>query len=83
MDRPFEGLKGLFMGRMDRFGYGNDPLGDSLGPPKEKFDHFRHSNDFMNGKKGFFRKKRIISINNQSSLKRRNHFSKRNVLRIK
>ena len=45
LDRSFGRPKGLFMGRMDRFGYGNNPLGDPIGPPDDKMDPFRHSND--------------------------------------
>ncbi len=44
-DRSFGRPKGLFMGRTDRFSYGNDPLGETIGPPDDKMDPFRHSND--------------------------------------
>ncbi len=74
MDRPFERPKGLFMGRIDRFGGGNDPFGDPIGPPDDKIDPFRDSKDGLNGKMDFLRKEKINSVNNKFFLKEKNHF---------
>ena len=82
MDRSFGRPEGLFMGRMDRFCYGNDPLGETIDPPDDKMDPFRHGNDPLNGKKDLFRKERIISVNNRSFSKRIDHFSQRKTLRM-
>ncbi len=82
LDRPFQRQKGLFMGRMDRFSYGNDPFGDPIDPPDDKIDPFRDAKDPLNGKKDFFRKERIISVNNRSFLKRIDYFQKRKILNI-
>ncbi len=72
-DRSFGRPKGLFMGRMDRFGYGNDPLGDSLGPPDDKMDPFRDVKDRLGEKIDFFRKIRNIFVKKGSIMKENNH----------
>ncbi len=82
MDRPFEGPKGLFIAKIDRSGCENDPFGDPIGPPEEEIDPFRDTNDWLNGKKDFFRKERIISVNNRSFSKIIDHFSQRKTLRM-
>ncbi len=74
-ERPFERPKGLFGGKIDRFGGGNDPFFDPLGPPDDKMDPFRDPRDGLNGEMDFFRKERNISVNNQSFPKRKNHFN--------
>ncbi len=76
-DRPFERAKGLFMGRIDRFGCGNDPFCDPIGPPDDKIPPFGDANDSLNGKKDFFRKEKIISVNNKFFLKGKNLFAYR------
>ncbi len=70
-DRPFERPKRLFMGRMDRFGYGNDPFGDPIGPPENKMDPFRDSRDRLGEKIDFFRKKKIISVKKRINYERK------------
>ncbi len=52
-DRPFERPKGLFMGRIDRFGCGNDPFCDPIGPPEYKIDPFRDPRDGLNDRMDF------------------------------
>ena len=75
MDRPFEGLKGLFMGRMDRFGYGIDPFGETIGPPEEEIGPFRDAKDRLGEKIDSFRKIRIISVKKGSIMKENNQMS--------
>ena len=81
-DRPFERPKGLFMRKIDRFGCGNDPFCDPMGPPDDKMDPFRDPRDGLNGKMDLFPKQKIIFVNNQSFLKTIDHFSKRKALRM-
>ena len=76
-DRPFERPKGLFMRKIDRFGCGNDPFCDPIGPPDDKIPPFGDANDSLNGKKDFFRKEKIISVNNKFFLKGKNLFAYR------
>ncbi len=66
LDRFSERPKGLFLGKIDRSGGGNDPFGDPIGPPKDKIDPFRDPRDRLNGKMDFFPKEKIISVNNKS-----------------
>ena len=72
-DRSFGRPEGLFMGRMDRFIYGNDPLGEPIDPPDDKMDPFRHANDPLNGKKDLFRKQTILFEKKGSIMKEKNH----------
>ncbi len=76
MDRFSERPKGLFLGKIDRSGGGNDPFCDPIGPPKDKIDPFCDPRDGLNGKMDFFPKEKIISGNNKFLLKEKNHFSK-------
>ncbi len=55
-DRPFERPKGLFLGKIDRTGGGNDPFCDPIDPLDDKNDSFRDPRDGLNGKMDFFRK---------------------------
>ena len=61
------------MGRMDRFRYGNDPLGETIGPPDDKMDPFRDAKDRLGEKIDFFRKIRIISVKKGSIMIEKDH----------
>ena len=67
------------MGRMDRFSYGNDPLGDPLGPSKDKMDPFCDPKDRLGEEIDFFRKKRIISKRKGSIMKEKNQMAWRRI----
>jgi hypothetical protein len=63
------------MGRKDRFSYGIDPLGETIGPPDDKMDPFRDAKDRLDGKIDFFRKRTILSVKKGSIMKEKNHGS--------